>query len=334
MNYSVIRTWLTPDANVVLTTHKSPDGDAIGSIAGLYLFLKKLGLKKVNPVVPDAAPEFLDSLPGKQELCFFSDSEEEATKAIREAEVFIHLDFNTLSRVGEDMASVLRENTNAKTILIDHHQQPDEFDEMLSVTTASSTAELVYEFCKSLAPDTEIDLEIAANLYTGIITDTGSFRYSSTGANTHAIAAEFHKLGLNTAGIHQMIYDSSSFHRLKLIGYALSEKMEVFEDGKASLISLTQEELTSHNYIKGDTEGLVNYGLSMAGAEVTAFFKEAEVGSVKISFRSKNDVDVNQFARSFFNGGGHKNAAGGKVELPINEAIALYKENIAAWLSK
>ncbi len=334
MNYSVIRDWLNPNANVVLTTHKSPDGDAIGSIAGLYLFLKKSGLNKVTPIVPDAAPGFLDALPAREELYFFSESQKYASEAIQKADVFIHLDFNTLSRVGDDMAQALRENTRAKSILIDHHQQPDTFDEMLSVTSASSTAELVYEFCRSFNPNLQIDLNIAANLYTGIITDTGSFRYSSTGAKTHQIAGAFVELGLDTAGIHQMIYDNSSFNRLKLIGYALSEKMEVIEGGKASYISLNQNELDKHHFVKGDAEGLVNYGLSIAGVQVTAFFREAEDGSIKISFRSKTDVDVNQFARSFFNGGGHKNAAGGRVEVTLDEAIALYKTKIGEWLSK
>ena len=334
MNYSELRARLKPDIKVVLTTHQSPDGDAIGSVLGLYQFLKQMGLKQVNAVVPDPDPQFLHNLPQHEVIHFFSEEPTVASTLIQEAECLFILDYNTPGRTGSDMGPVIAANSTATKILIDHHQQPDEFEFMLSDVEASSTAELIYVFCESLAPEVPITLDIAKCLYTGLITDTGSFKYSATGARTHRIAAKFLELGLDTSRIHQSIYDTNSFHRVKLMGYALSEKLHQVEELPATYLSLSQEELQRFHYQKGDTEGLVNYGLSINGIEVTAFLREAEDGSVKISLRSKRDFDVNVFARAHFNGGGHKNAAGGRVLCSLDEAVELFQTSLRkAWNS-
>ncbi len=325
MNYIELKQHLLTAQHVVITTHKSPDGDAIGSALGMYAFTQLLGLEKVSVIVPDPDPHFLHKMPHHDVIQFFSEQSEEATTCIANADCIFLLDFNTTSRTGNDMGAVIDSNTTAIKILIDHHQQPDTFDYMLSEVSASSTAELVYVFCKELAPEVDINLEMAECLYTGLVTDTGSFKFSATGARTHRIAADFKDLGLDTASIHQSIYDTNSFNRLKLMGYALSEKLEQIEGVPATFISLSQEELQKFHYTKGDTEGLVNYGLSISGVEVTAFLREAEDRSVKISFRSKRDFDVNLFARAYFNGGGHKNAAGGRVEMSLTDAIEQFK---------
>jgi len=328
MNYSELKARLQPDTKVVLTTHQSPDGDAIGSVLGLYQFLKQLGLNQVAVIVPDPDPQFLHSLPEHDVIRFFSEEATACTSLIQEAESLFILDYNTPSRTGKDMGPVIAANSTATKVLIDHHQQPDDFEFMLSDVDASSTAELIHVFCKEFAPESSLTLDMATCLYTGLITDTGSFKYSATGARTHRIAAEFHEMGLDTSRIHQAIYDTNSFHRVKLKGYALSEKLHQVEGVPATFISLSQEELQRFHYTKGDTEGLVNYGLSINGVEVTAFLREAEDGSVKISFRSKRDFDVNLFARTHFNGGGHKNAAGGKVFCSLEEAVTLFQTEL------
>lgn len=333
MNYQELKKIISANPKVVLTTHRSPDGDAIGSILGLYLFLKKMGLTQVTPIIPDPDADFLHWMPSHDELLDYSSNIVHAKSIIADAEVIFLLDFNVTSRLG-DMGADVDQNSTATKILIDHHREPDDFPYMLSEVGASSTAELIYVFTREFASEVKLDVDIAACLYTGIVTDTGSFRFNSTSPRTHRIAADFMELGLETDKIHNLVYDTNSYNRLQLMGYTLSNKLQLFPEIEASCMSLSQEELQRFNYKKGDTEGLVNYGLSMKEVKFTAFFREAEDGSVKISFRSKGQFDVNTFARTYYNGGGHLNAAGGRVEKPLDEVVRTFPEIAKSYMKE
>jgi bifunctional oligoribonuclease and PAP phosphatase NrnA len=318
LNYSELEQLLSTTRRVVITTHRSPDGDAIGSSTALYQILSKRN-HDVSVIVPDAFPKFLSWMDPNRSICQFDTNRAEAEELIGSAEVIFSLDYNTLGRVGD--VGQLISKSNATKVLIDHHLSPDSgFDFILSDTTASSTAQLVFDFAAEMNMQDEIDVPTSESLYAGIVTDTGSFRFPSTSAHTHEIVMELMRIGLKPESIHQKIYDTNNLSRLRLIGYALSQKLEVDAQTQTAIIPLSLEEKNRFKYIKGDTEGLVNYGLSIEGVRMAVFMSE-ELNAVKFSFRSKGDVDVNQFARSFFNGGGHKNAAGGKLDLKLSEAI-------------
>lgn len=303
------KTLLKGAGSIVIVTHWSPDGDAMGSSLGLYHYLLQLG-KSVKVVVPNAYPDFLHWLPGHKHVLNFQENEQKGAKLIRNADVIFTLDFNSYKRL-EKLGDVLAASTAPK-VLIDHHQQPDRYASYYyHDVAASSTCELIFDFITALGDKKRIDKKIAACLYTGLMTDTGSFRYPSVNSNTHLIISELLKTGLKPADIHSAVYDSYSENRLRLLGYALSEKMKVLEGFPVAYFTLSEKELNRFHYQKGDTEGLVNYPFSIKGIQVCALFSESE-GQVKISFRSKGKIDMNTFARLYFNGGGHINAAGGK----------------------
>ena len=312
---------------IVIVTHWSPDGDAMGSSLGLYHYL--LSYKKsVKVIVPNSYPDFLSWLPGSKSVVNFEADEKKATKLLNAAEIIFTLDFNSYKRV-EKMANVLAA-TNAKKVLIDHHQQPDDYAQLyFHDVAACSTSELVFELIVGLGGKKQIDKKIAACLYTGIMTDTGSFRYDSVNANTHLIISELLKTGILPSEIHSAVYDNYSYQRLRLLGYALSEKMKIVAGLPVAYFTLTQKELSQFGYQKGDTEGLVNYPFSIKNMKVCALFTESD-GYVKISFRSKGKIDMNTFARNYFNGGGHINAAGGKS----NESLDLTEQKFVDFIKK
>ncbi|PBQ30707.1 DHH family phosphoesterase [Sphingobacteriaceae bacterium] len=300
---------LKTSQKIAIVTHWSPDGDAMGSSLALYLFLIKLG-KKVTVIVPNAYPEFLQWLPGNKQVLNFQENEAKGEKILNAADVIFTLDFNSYKRL-EKLGGIL-EKTPAPKILIDHHQQPDKYATLyFHDVEACSTCELIFDFIVGLGEKKLIDKKIAACLYTGLMTDTGSFRYSSVTYKTHLILAELLKTGIIPTDIHSAVYDSYSFNRLKLLGFALNEKLKMVEGYPVAYFALTEKELEKFNYQKGDIEGLVNYPFSIKGIKVCALFNESE-GYVKISFRSKGKIDMNTFARTYFGGGGHINAAGGK----------------------
>ncbi len=308
-------TLLAGSGPVVIVTHWSPDGDAMGSSLALYHYLLKLK-KSVKVIVPNAYPEFLNWLPGNKQVINFQENEAKAAKLIRSAAVIFTLDFNSYKRL-EKLGEVLAQSTAPKA-LIDHHQQPDRYASFYYHDVAAcSTCELVFDLITALGHKKLIDKKIAACLYTGLMTDTGSFRYPSVTSKTHLILSELLKTGIKPADIHSAVYDNYSLKRLQLLGYALSEKLKVVEGLPVAYFTLNETELSRFNYQKGDTEGLVNYPFSIKGILVCALFSENE-GQVKISFRSKGKIDMNTFARLYFNGGGHINAAGGRS----NESLA------------
>ena len=295
--------------NIVIVTHYNPDGDAMGSSLALYNYLIKTN-KNVTVITPNEYPEFLHWLSGNKKVVQYSKQSKKATRIIQKSDLIFTLDFNNYSRL-EGLGEVLKLAT-AKKILIDHHQQPDDYATLYYHDVAAcSTCELVYEFICGLGGKKLIDKTIAACLYTGIMTDTGSFRFDSVTPQTHLILSHLLATGLKPSDIHTSIYDTYSESRVKLLGYCLTEKMVVIPEFQTAYISLSEKELQKFDHQKGDTEGIVNYPFSIKGIKFCAFFSEGE-GKIKISFRSKGSFDVNQFARNHFNGGGHINAAGGR----------------------
>lgn len=309
--------------NHVITTHKSPDGDAIGSSVAWYRFLKKMN-RNVELVLPDQPPAFLLPFLRGVNYLVYEDNPEYATQIIAETQVLYCLDYNGKNRVGKEMESVFGK-TKAQKVMIDHHQNPEMFcDLTISRPTICSTAQMIFQCIEEMGDIAQLDPSIAEGIYLGIMTDTGSFRFPSVDKQTHEILAHLIGLGLEHHHIHEAIYDVNSMDRLQLRGFAIAEKLEILEGLPIGIISLTQEELNRFNYQKGDTEGLVNVILSIEGMQVGAFFMERKEG-VKISFRSKGNYFVNEFSARNFGGGGHKYAAGGESLDSLDVTIERFK---------
>ncbi len=322
-----IRKLLLTPKKIVIVPHRSPDGDAMGSTLGLYHFLKKLNHEAVV-IAPNEFPDFLAWLPASESVLIYEKDREKTSQIILETDLIFTLDFNALHRTGE-MEHVLNKVT-APFIMIDHHQKPDDYATYLfSDTKYGSTCEMLFHFIDLLGYKSAIDKTIATCIYTGIVTDSGSFRFQSTSSTTHRVAAELIDIGIENGVIHNALFDDNSYNRLQLLGQAL-QNMKIFYEKKTSYITLSQRELDQHKYTKGDTEGIVNYGLSIKGIVFTAIFIEhRDENIIKISFRSQGDFDVNQFARTHFNGGGHINAAGGKSYLSLKDTVSKFEEILA-----
>jgi phosphoesterase RecJ-like protein len=315
---------LSTPKKIVIIPHRSPDGDAMGSTLGLYHFLKHLNQEPVV-IAPNEFPDFLAWLPSSESVLIYEKEKEKAAEIILNADLVFTLDFNALHRTGE-MEQVLKKVT-APFIMIDHHQKPDDYAKyMFSDPKYGSTCEMVYHFIVDLGSKNVIDKTVATCLYTGIVTDSGSFRFPSTTSTTHRVVADLIDIGIENGAIHNSLFDNSSYNRLQLLGQAL-QNMKINFDKKTSYITLSQKELDQNKYVKGDTEGIVNYGLSIKGVVFTAIFIEhRDENIIKISFRSQGDFDVNEFARTHFSGGGHINAAGGKSYLPLKDTVAKFEE--------
>ncbi|WP_166925791.1 DHH family phosphoesterase [Flavobacterium poyangense] len=321
-----IQLLLATPKKIAIIPHRGPDGDAMGSTLGLYHFLLKNN-HLPTVIAPNDFPDFLAWLPGSETVKIFEKDTENCTKILEEAEIIFTLDFNAFHRTGEMEHTLAK--LKAPFIMIDHHQKPDDYAAyMYSDTSFGSTCEMVYNFISFLDKKEDLDKTIATCIYTGILTDSGSFRFPGTTGNTHRIIAELIDLGVENTQIPVLLFDNSSYSRLQLLGRAL-QNMKVFEEYKTSYTTLTQDELDSFNYVKGDTEGIVNYGLSMKGIFFTAIFIEnKDEKIIKISFRSQGGFDVNQFARDHFNGGGHSNAAGGRSDVSMEETIQKFEDLI------
>ena len=319
-----IKKLLSTFKKVVIIPHKNPDGDAMGSTLGLCLYLKKKG-HSATVIAPNDYPEFLKWLPGNSEVINYEMKKSISKKIIASADVIFTLDFNSLHRCGEMETPI--KNSNAVKIMIDHHQEPDSYaDYTFSDVNMCSTSQMVYHFIEKMEDLDHIDTEIGEALYTGIMTDTSSFRFPLTTSLTHKVIAKLIDLGVQKSKIHNAIYDTNSFERLQLLGCAM-KNLRFLENYNTSFITLSNKELDSHEFKKGDTEGFVNYGLSLKGAKLAAIFIEHKQESIiKISFRSKGSFDVNKFARNHFNGGGHKNASGGKSNLNLKDTIKKFTD--------
>lgn len=317
--FSELQEFLAKPREIVIIGHRNPDGDAVGSTLGLKHYFDKKG-HSTQVVMPNEYPDFLHWIPGSETVKRFDRQNNQSVKALNRSEIVFLLDFNALHRVGDDMKNTL-EKYQHDFALIDHHQQPDDFAYMYSDTSMSSTCQMVYNFIEMMGDVELIDKNIATCLYTGIMTDTGSFRFRSTTSKTHRIIANLIDKGAENDRIHSSVHDANSYNRLLLLGQALSN-LQIYPEYKTAFISLSQEEKDKFNYEKGDTEGVVNYALSLKGIVFgVIFIEDKEQGIVKISFRSKGKFSVNQFARKYFNGGGHDNAAGGKSTEPLQDTI-------------
>lgn len=316
----IVEKLLASSQKVVIVGHKNPDGDAVGSCLGLSFFLKSLG-HITTVIMPNDFPDFLKWLPGVEEIIVHEREREKSTELINSSDLVFTLDFNSLDRVGGELQTVL-ENCSAKFVMIDHHQQPADYAvATYSDVKMSSTSEMVFHFMDALGQTEKLSKEIAVNLYTGIMTDTGSFRFSSTTPTTHRVAAKLIEAGAESAIVNQNVYDTNSPERMKLLGVALNN-LVILPELYTAYITLTQKELDDHNFKKGDTEGFVNYALSVKGVVFAVIFIENKQESiVKISFRSKGNFSVNDFARNHYSGGGHINAAGGKSSQDLNKTI-------------
>ncbi|MBA6154259.1 DHH family phosphoesterase [Gelidibacter maritimus] len=314
-----IKALLIAPKQIVIVPHKNPDGDAMGSTLGLYHYLIKNN-HKATVIAPNDYPDFLKWLPGQDNVVIYESDRSHAENLIEKADLIFTLDFNALHRAGE-METPLS-NSEAVKIMIDHHQQPDSYAEyMFSDVSMSSTCEMVYRFIDMLGDKGTINEQIATCLYTGILTDTGSFRFPSSTSTTHLVAADLIDRGANHSDIYNSIYDTNSYERLQLLGVAL-KNLRVIPEYRTAYITLSQEELNASNFKKGDTEGFVNYGLSIKNVVFAVIFIEhKQEGIVKISFRSEGSFSVNEFSRQNFGGGGHTNAAGGKSDLSLNDTV-------------
>ena len=306
--------------NIVIVTHRNPDGDAYGSSLALYLFLLKYK-HNVTVISPNDCPNFLKWMPAQKDILLFEPNVAKATKRLEEAEIVFTLDFNAFHRTGEKMEKALA-SINPLFIMIDHHQSPDDYAKYtFSNVKKSSTSEMIFDFIEALDQLDKMDSDIASCIYTGIMTDTGSFRFPSTTSRTHRIAAVLLDKGADNAKIYNRVMDVNSYGRMQLLGRAL-ENMKVIEDLKTAYITLSQNELNKYNFQKGDTEGFVNYALSLKGIVFAVIFiEDKQQRIIKMSFRSKGNFSVNEFARKYFNGGGHTNAAGGRSEESLNKTV-------------
>jgi bifunctional oligoribonuclease and PAP phosphatase NrnA len=315
---------LSTPKNIIITTHQKPDADALGSSLGLAGFLKKKG-HQVQVVTPTDYPAFLNWMAGNDEVIIFNEGNENKTKAlIEKADMIFCLDFSSLARIG-DMGEMVGKSKAVK-VLIDHHLDPEDFADFAWWSTkAAATAELIYELIVDLGEEDLIDQDIAEALYAGIMTDTGSFRHPNTTKNVHLITAALIDFGANIAKVGKLVYDTNSLNRLKFLGFALSERLVVLEEYKTAYFAISAQDLERFDSRTGDTEGIVNYALSIENIVLAAVIIERPE-AIKISFRSVGDFPVNEFSRDHFDGGGHKNASGGKSDLPLHQTVDKFKD--------
>lgn len=316
-----LQQFLDKSQNIVITCHMSPDGDAIGSTLGMAILLSELG-KKPLVITPDKAPADLSFLPEFDKIIAYTESKEQADKAIANADLIFCLDYNGLNRIA-DMATPMA-NATCPKVMIDHHLHPDEFcDMVISYPVMTSTCELLFRVLYQMNLLDKVNTDAASCIYTGMMTDTGNFSYNSNHAELYLIVAELVRKGIDKDRICKLAMRTNSENRIRLNGYALSEKMVIYPEHRASLIVLEKEELERFHYQRGDTEMLANMPLAIPEVIWSTFFRQ-EADYVKVSMRSEEDFKVNTLCSKYFNGGGHANAAGGEFRGTMKEAIQTY----------
>lgn len=315
---------------MTILSHRNPDGDAIGSALALAELLTIRG-HDVSVVLPSEWPAVFAFLPGVKDIIIFDRKKDAALEAIRKAQLLMMLDFNALDRI-DDMAPVVQES-NAPKILIDHHLDPEDFaDYELCEPDASSTAELVYVFLQLTGQMEYLNPQIADAIFTGIITDTGSFRFATT-PRAFRICADLKELGANDYRLQNLIYNSLTEKQLRIIGHCLANRMELLHEYRTGIIHLTQQDFKDFGVSRGDTEGIVNYILMIRQTRIAVFITD-QGSVVKLSFRSKGNITVQEFARQYFNGGGHRNASGGSSRKTLEEVIADVKAYLPEYLAQ
>jgi len=318
-----LETYINKGERFVIITHVTPDGDAIGSSLGLYHFLSVMGKESVNVVVPNDFPSFLKWMPGTKDIVVFEHHKEYGERLIREADVIFCLDFNELKRIGK-LAPFL-EAADGRKVLIDHHLEAVDFCRLtLSCPEMSSTSEIVFRLLCALKSFRDINKDTAECIYTGMMTDTGSFTFGSNNPELYYIITELIKIGIDKDKIYKNVYQVYAESRLRLMGYSLYEKMKVYPERKTAIIVLSLEELNRFNYSTGDTEGFVNLPLSIEGVQFSALIRE-DTDNIKMSFRSVGDFPTNRFASTYFCGGGHKNASGGEFYGSLSDAVTAFE---------
>jgi phosphoesterase RecJ-like protein len=314
---------LAQPQKIVITTHHKPDGDAMGSSLGLYNYLIQQG-HHAQVITPTDYPQFLNWMPGNGDVIIYTDNVAKADQLIADADMIFCLDFNALGRINE-MGEKVGES-NALKIMIDHHLEPQDFDDYRHWDiNACATAQLVYTFIVEILGHKElVNADVASCLYTGIMTDSASFRLPNTTSTVHRIVADLIDAGAPNARIHELVYNDSTEMRLKFLGHCLANKLQVFNEFNTALITVTADELKEYDVITGDTEGIVNYALSISNVRLAAFMVERK-DKVKLSLRSKGDFPANEICKKYFSGGGHRNAAGGVSSDSLQETVEQFK---------
>ena len=336
-----IHTFIQPAQRVVLLTHQSPDGDAMGSSLAMYHYIKSLG-KEAHVIVPNAFPEFLAWMPGADSVLLYDSQKAQADSYLEKADLVICTDFNAPSRIGALGDKML--TLACPKLMIDHHLHPSDFaDFIVSEPEASSTCELVYEVLSTL--NSQLSTPIATCLYTGLMTDTGNFSYNSNRPQIYSIISQLVAAGANKDEIYNAVFNQYSVDRMKMVGYCLYQKMRVFPEHHTALIYLSRKELYRFNFQKGDAEGIVNMPLQSKDIHYSVFMREDKATpdemeknggistKIKLSFRSQGDRPVNVFASEVFNGGGHANASGGEFYGPLQDAVQLFLDNYERYFS-
>lgn len=322
-NLEAFKTVISSPKKVVITTHHKPDADALGSSLGLAGYLKKKG-HEVSVITPTDYANFLAWMKGNDKVIIFNEgNEEKSGRLINGADMIFCLDFSSLNRINE-LGEMVRQSEAVK-VLIDHHLEPEDFADFVYWSTeAAATAELVYDLICDLGDKRLIDKDIAESLYAGIMTDTGSFKHPNTTKNVFNVCAELVEIGADTAKVSKLVYDTNSLDKVKFLGFALNEKLKVLDEFNTAYFAISADELKRFNSKTGDTEGLVNYALSIEGIKFAAVIID-RTEAIKMSFRSIGDFSVNEFARKHFEGGGHKNASGGKSDLSLEETVKKFE---------
>ncbi|MFO7723435.1 MAG: bifunctional oligoribonuclease/PAP phosphatase NrnA [Bacteroidales bacterium] len=312
-------------SQVIIVSHENPDGDAIGSSLALGRFLQLLG-KEVTIALPGPFPTYYQWMSGSDKIVYYAKDQEYITNVLIRSDTLFAVDISTLSRTGK-MAETLSQFKGTR-VLIDHHIHPchDEFDHVFSDVTVSSTSELIYHLIDMMGLTDKIDEQMAEALYVGIMTDTGSYSFNCNSPMTYDVTAQLVRKGILPDRIHKLVYDNNTENRIRLLGYAL-EKMVVLPEFHTAYIALDRDELLRNKSQIGDTEGIVNFALSIKGVVLAAFFSLRD-GEIKISFRSKGRFSVNDFAKNHFNGGGHLNAAGGSFKGKIKDAVKAFVDTL------
>lgn len=323
-NLKAFKELLSIPKNVIITTHHKPDADALGSSLGLACYLKKKN-HKVNVITPTDYPDFLSWMEGNDEVIIYNEGNEQLSEQlVNDADLIFCLDFSSLNRINE-LGEVVRQSKAVK-ILIDHHLNPEDFAEFQHHSTeAAATAQLIYSLIQDLGETDLVDSEMAEALYAGIMTDTGNFKHSNTTKEVFLICAELIGKGADVSKISKLVYDTNSLDRVKFLGFAIHERLVVKMDYATAYFAISAEDLKRFHSKTGDTEGLVNYALSIKGIKLAAVIID-RTEAVKISFRSVGNFSVNEFARKYFGGGGHKNAAGGKSDLSLEGTVKEFEK--------
>ena len=332
INIRDLKTQLQDSKKIIVIPHKNPDGDAIGSCVAINELLKSLGHKS-SIISPNNFPDFLKWMDNEDEIKIYENNPELFNNEILTSDIIFTLDFNSLSRIGS-MGEIVKDSRALK-VMIDHHQNPENYaDYTYSDVKMSSTCEMVFHFITELSLNDKISSKIASALYTGIMTDTGSFKFPLTTDITHKVVSGLIKKGANGNEINNLVYDNNSYEKLLLLSHTLSN-MIVDTEHNTAYMYLTQQSLNKYNFKKGDTEGFVNYGLTIKGVKFAAIFIENEADKIiKISLRSKGNFNVNEFSRDNFNGGGHINAAGGYSKENLEDTVSKFKKLLPKYKTK